>query len=92
MPQRVVFWSIIVPTSALVMAFFNVWVAAVILMLYLLSFLKIVAGQLKRGMNMETAGLYAASLIIVKFPNMMGMFKFYKRTLRGENFQIIEYK
>ena len=92
MPQRVVFWSIIIPTSALVVAPFNVWVAAAILMLYLLSFIKIVASQLKKGMNMETTIIYASSLIIVKFPNMIGMIKYYKRISFNESLQIIEYR
>ncbi len=93
MPRRIVRWSILVPLAAVLLAgLFNVWAGLVVLGLYPLSFFKICLAKCRDGLKWSVAAIYAASLVLVKFPNMIGMLTYYKRLWRNESFQIIEYK
>ena len=93
MPWRIVRWSILVPLAALVAAgMLNVWIGLAVLGLYGISFLKILMTKISEGMKWSEAAIYAASLVLVKFPNLIGMATYYKRLWRDEPAQIIEYK
>lgn len=44
-----------------------------------------------RGIGREDSGLYAAFILVGKFAEVIGLFKFYKNKVKGE-FSIVEYK
>lgn len=88
---RVWFYGVVLPVLALAGL---VWwlLLAVVMAVYLLSYLKTVRGLRREGMATGRALHHAVFLTLAKFPNLIGMLTYLLRKRRGAAMRIIEYK
>jgi GT2 family glycosyltransferase len=90
--QRVWFYGAALPLAALVSLLLSPWLLIPILALYALSYYRTVQGLLAAGLAPRKAFHHSVFLSLSKFPNLIGMLTYYRRTLRGGDMAIIEYK
>ena len=89
---RVAIYGAVLPTLAIFFWFTFPWLICLILAAYLWSFAKSTLGLLREGLQPKSAARQAVFLVISKFPNIIGMARFYIRHLMRRNINIIEYK
>lgn len=68
------------------------WLALVVLALYALNYLRTAHGLSRDGLPPREALHHSVFLTLSKFPNLIGMMRYYLRRLRGADMRIIEYK
>ena len=88
--RSILFWGLGIPLIAIV-APRIVWVGLIPLLAYPLLFAKI-AMRRRRDLGMRDAMLYAASVVIGKFPQMLGVLKYWSGRFSGKKSAVIEYK
>ncbi|SEP94964.1 glycosyltransferase [Thalassovita taeanensis] len=90
--RRVWMFGAILPLILLV-GLASVWhVAVLVLLAYGLSYLRTVGGLTREGLPRKQARAQAVFLSLSKFPNLIGMLRYYLRRARGSAMRIIEYK
>jgi glycosyltransferase involved in cell wall biosynthesis len=62
------------------------------LLLYPLLAIKVAKQRMNRGTPMKNALLYGSSVVVGKFPQLLGLIRFRSKQRRGERSMIIEYK
>ncbi len=90
--RRVLVFAVALPACLLVALL--VWwpLALVILAAYALSWWRGTEGLKRDGIAPRQAPALGLLLTISKFPNLIGMFRYFARKLRGSEMRIIEYK
>jgi len=89
----IVLWALVLPVLAVVAAWFTLGISLVLLAgAYALLWLKIYGSQLKRCGTSFDANLYAASCVVGKFANLVGVLSYHWHRWRGTKRAIIEYK
>lgn len=89
--RRVVLFGAVLPVLALFGLFWPPLILAA-LALYLLSYIRTVQGLRREGLGRRMALHQALFLSLSKFPNLLGMIRYYRRKARGSAMRIIEYK
>lgn len=87
--RRALIWAAIIPAIILVGCFINPWLGLGLLMVYPLQVLRM---TFKSNLPNNMAFLHSLFLVIGKFPEQVGQFKFMWNRLRHKRGQIIEYK
>lgn len=89
---RVVFYALLMPV--LILLVLTVWplAALVLALIYPINFLKTSNDLVRQGMDREESWRHGLLLTLSKFPNFIGMLRYYARRLRGAQMRIIEYK
>ncbi len=90
--RRVVVWGFGVPTTAAALAWPTSGVSLALLALYPLQLARTYRGLRKRVPHRGHALAYATSCVLAKFPQVIGLVKFYLGRMRGIQTRIIEYK
>ncbi|MEQ8343187.1 MAG: glycosyltransferase [Marinovum algicola] len=86
-------WGLLAPVLALVGLFAAPWLTALVLLAYVLSWLRTARGLMRQeGLPRATALHHAVFLTLSKFPNLIGMLRFHLRRWMGRDMRIIEYK
>ncbi len=89
---RVVLFGGILPALAVMGLFVTGWFSLMILALYGISYLRTARGLSAEGLSVPEAQRHAMLLTLSKFPNIIGMWIYRWRRLRGASMRIIEYK
>ena len=85
-------WALVLPLLSLSLAWIT-WGASLLLpAAYIFLFQRVKRHQLKRGRSSSDAGLYARYCVLGKFPELIGMMKFWKNQALGRRSMLIEYK
>lgn len=88
---RIIFWGLLVPAAALLTTLvFNIF-GLLILIVYPLKVLQLTLKNLA-FYDFRVSLAYSLSLVLCKFPQLLGVCQFYWRHIMGKQFQIIEYK
>jgi len=93
-----VFWSGIIPIMTIFSAIGSLVFPGLIIVLfalllsYLLLIVKIINYMQKKGVNKSEATLYSVFCAIGKFPNLIGIIRYWMHRLRGRKSTLIEYK
>jgi GT2 family glycosyltransferase len=90
--RRVWLYGAILPLLALIGLTSTAWFFWVVLVLYVLSYLRTVLGLYRDGLVWREAFNHAVFLTLSKFPNFQGLLTYKWRQLRGHKMNIIEYK
>lgn len=90
--RRTWFWGAILPGAALVFAPLTDGMSLALLMLFFVSFVRTRINLMKSGINRAESGKYAKFLTISKFPNLIGMLKYWYRYVLRRKITIIEYQ
>jgi hypothetical protein len=90
--RRIVFWGIVFPWSALIVAGLTRGVGLVCLLMYFGLWWRLIKYARLRGMSPADARLYARHMVIGKFAEAMGLITFWKHRLLGRRTKLIEYK
>lgn len=90
--QRAWVYGLALPLLALIGLFASLWITAAVLLIYLVNYLRTARGLLREGIAPAQAWPHAGLLSLSKLPNLIGMFWYHIRRLRGAQMQIIEYK
>lgn len=90
--RRAWFWGLGVPLLALMGAAFTGGLSLVLLVLYPLSLYRTRNGLIRSGAQPRHASLHGAFLTLSKFPNLVGMVKFYWKKATNRAIGIVEYK
>lgn len=90
--RRAWLWGLAVPMASLLVALFTNGWGLLLLLLYPVSMWKTRAGLVINGTAPEHATLGAAFLTISKFPNLIGMMKYWRKSVGGRRVGIVEYK
>lgn len=90
--RRVVLFGAVLPLVALLGGVYGLMIPAAVLALYGLSYWRTVKGLKAEGLTPEMARHQAIYLSLSKFPNLIGMIRYYLRKSRGSAMRIIEYK
>ena len=85
-------WGLILPALALALLWPALWASVLIAALYPLQGARIYRGKRKQGLRPRDAAVYAGSVMLGKFAQVVGQIKFWSRRLRGARSTIIEYK
>jgi GT2 family glycosyltransferase len=83
------FWGLGVPVATALLAWPFGWIAALMLLLYPAQFLRLI---MRGRRSTRENWWHAAALVVGKFPETLGQFKFLKDRLFGIRPQLIEYK
>lgn len=89
---RILAYGLVLPLIAVVGSFVTFWLPAGVLALYGLSYWKTAQGLRSNGLPDDECYRHAVFLTISKFPNLLGMFKYWRTRRSGDLHQIIEYK
>ncbi len=90
--RRTWIWGLIVPLLALGLAPLTRGWSLLLLLGYILQFLRIFQYGKGRGWPSGDAAVYAYFTVITKFPALLGMLAFYWRSFRGKTPTIMEHK
>lgn len=86
------FYGLILPVIAISGAFISFAAPVMVIGIYALSYLKTMRNLQLEGLPMHEALKQAIFLSLSKFPNFLGMLRYYWRCLRGKQMHLIEYK
>lgn len=89
--RRVLLFGGVLPVLAMIGLFWPPLLLAVVA-LYLLSYTRTVQGLRREGLGRRMALHQALFLSLSKFPNLLGMIRYFRRKARGSAMRIIEYK
>lgn len=90
--RRVLFYGGVLPLLALLGLWFACWLVIVVAAVYALSYVRTARGLRREGLARSKALHHALFLSLSKFPNLIGMIRFYWRRLCGSRMRLIEYK
>jgi GT2 family glycosyltransferase len=90
--RRTWIWGLIVPLLALCLAPFTHGWSLLLLLGYVLQFVRIFQYGMGRGWSSGDAAVYAYFTVITKFPALQGMIAYYWRRMRGKTPTIMEHK
>lgn len=90
--RRVWLFAAILPLLGLVGLVLYLWLFLFVMLIYLASYVRTVEGLRKAGLPLKTAMHHGMLLFLSKFPNLVGMTRYWKRKRRGWDMEIIEYK
>lgn len=90
--KRVLVYGLILPLFILVGAAIVWWLPWLGIAAYGVNYLRTARGLIQHGLPRSDAWRHAVLLTLSKFPNLIGMFKFHLRRLRGADMKLIEYK
>lgn len=90
--RRVILFGALLPTLALFFLIVAPWMLLAVLSLYAISYFRTVQGLMRANLPPQKARHQALFLSLSKFPNLLGMIRYYKRKARGHAMRIIEYK
>lgn len=90
--RRIVFWGGALPLVVLALLWPTSGWSTLLLLVYLLQFLRIAAHGKALGWSNRDARLYALFALLDKFPGLQGLLLFHWRRSRGHSLRIIEYK
>ncbi|MFY0682128.1 MAG: glycosyltransferase family 2 protein [Thalassovita sp.] len=90
--RRVVLFGAVLPAIALSGAGLTALLPLAVLGLYALSYYRTVKGLTGDGLSQKMARHQGFYLSLSKFPNLIGMIRYYLRKSRGSAMRIIEYK
>jgi len=85
-------WGAILPLVALGLAWPTSGLSLALLFAYPIQILRINRANLRKGMGHGDSFLFAAFMILEKFPTFVGVLEFYRRRWRRQPLTIIEYK
>lgn len=89
--MRIWFWGLLFPIAVLLgVLLMGSW-ALLLLLVYIRQFISVVAGA-KQLNSLRDRYLFGVVCVVVKFPELMGQFRFFSNLLRGRPTRIIEYK
>ncbi|MGX9352187.1 glycosyltransferase [Shimia sp. W99] len=89
---RALVYGLVLPVLALIGLCQSAWLFLAVLALYLMSYIRTKRGLVADGLPYWEARRHARLLSLSKVPNVIGMFLFHWRRLRGRAMKIIEYK
>ena len=90
--QRVWLFGLVLPLMAVLGFVISPLLAWIVLGLYAASYFRCALGLVREGLNVQQAGSQAVLLTLSKFPNLLGVVKFYWRRYRATDIELIEYK
>ncbi len=90
--RRVWIFGLLLPAIALVGSMLDWWIPAGVALLYLLSYARTVRGLQHNGLPNSEAMSHGLLLTLSKFPNLIGIFTYWWRQIRGHSMRLIEYK
>ena len=82
----------VLPFFLIVGAVMSLPLLLLVLLAYFASYVRTVEGLRKAGLPLKTALHHSVLLFLSKFPNLIGMSRYWKRKRRGWDMEIIEYK
>ena len=88
---RIIVWSLLLPLATIILSVFLSVGALSILLLYPLKIIQMTAIKTK-AFGFKVGLAYASSLVLCKFPQMLGVLTFLKKYITRQGFNIIEYK
>lgn len=89
---KIVLWGAVLPTIAVTGAVPTLGASMLLLGSYPLNIARIYARTRGQGMPDHLAFAYAVSMVVVKFPEVQGVAKYWRGRLQGVRSRIIEYK
>ena len=90
--RSIVAWGLVLPALSLLGAPLTGGLSLALLLAYVLQWLRIQRRQRKRGGEAADAALYAASCVLGKLPEAIGLLRFIWNRRQGVAAKIIEYK
>ncbi len=90
--RRVMLYGVALPLVFLLGLVLTPWLSLMVLAIYGLSYLRSAQGLVRDGLPARQARHHAVFLTLSKFPNIIGMIRYYLRRLSGADMRIIEYK
>ncbi len=90
--RRVWLYGLVLPLLFLAGLVWSGWLAAGVVALYLLSYIRSARGLRRAGLPAAKAAHQALFLTLSKFPNLVGMLTYFWRKARARDMRIIEYK
>ena len=87
--RRAMLWAAIIPMLIIICFFINPILGLVLLLVYPMQILRM---TFKSSFPLKKAFLYSLFLVLGKFPEQVGQFKFIWNKLRNKTSKIIEYK
>lgn len=90
--RRVWLFGALLPLLGLVGLVLFPWLFALVVLAYFTSYVRTVEGLRKADLPFKTALHHSALLFLSKFPNLIGVSRYWKRKRRGWDMEIIEYK
>lgn len=90
--RRVWLFGAVLPFLAIVGAVMSWPLLVLVVLAYLISYTRTVEGLRKAGLPLKAALHHSVLLFLSKFPNLIGMTRYWKRKRRGWDMEIIEYK
>jgi GT2 family glycosyltransferase len=85
-------WGAILPVVALTLAWPTSGLSLALLIAYPIQIFRIYRANLSKGWGHADSFLFAAFMMLEKFPTLAGVLEFYRRRWRGQPLTIIEYK
>lgn len=89
---KILMWGVAVPAIAITGAVPTLGASLLLLGGYPLNLARIYARTRARGVPDKLALAYAAAMVVVKFPEIQGLAKFWRARAKGARSRIIEYK
>lgn len=90
--RRVWLFGAVLPFLFIVGVVMSLWLLLLVLLAYATSYVRTVEGLRKAGLPLKTALRHSVLLFLSKFPNLIGVTRYWKRKRRGWDMEIIEYK
>ncbi len=90
--RRAWFWGAILPSLIFATAPLTGGWSGALVILYAASFLKTRRGLIRSGAESNNASIFAAFLVLSKFPNLIGLLNFRSKQFFKQPINIIEYK
>ncbi|WP_322865351.1 glycosyltransferase [Aquicoccus sp. G2-2] len=90
--RRVWLYGALLPFLLIVGAVLSWPLFALVLLAYLVSYIRTMRGLEKAGLPRGAALRHSVLLFLSKFPNLIGSMRYWKRKRRGWDMEIIEYK
>lgn len=87
----IIFWALAVPLSILLLSLYE-FSYIFLLLVYVIQIIRVAIKSANEGRGVKVAMSYAIYTVLAKWPQLLGILKFGKDKLRGENSRLIEYK
>ena len=90
--MSIVLWTVVIPFVIVVLAWPTSGWSLALLMLYLIPWLRSIAGRLQRGDALPHAMVSATFCVIGKLGQLQGVIQYWLNRLRGRRTRLMEYK
>ncbi|WGW04458.1 glycosyltransferase [Tropicibacter oceani] len=90
--RRTLIYGAALPLAMLLGLMVAGWAALLILLVYVLNYVRTAQGLVRDGLPKAQAWRHSGLLTLSKFPNLIGMARFHLRRLTGRDMRLIEYK